>query len=414
MEMIRRHASAVATELLGAFPSITIQGARQVGKSTLARQIVADVPHRIVTLDDESTRAAAEADEIGFVEQFPAGTLVIDEVQRRPEILLAVKASIDRDRRPGRFILTGSADLLAVKGRTDSLAGRTVSLDLRGFSQGEVSGSLDDFVASAVADLPLPEQSEWRRPDYARALGRGSYPEMQELTPRLRNVWIDSYVDRVLQRDAVVLPSGGQSSRIRSLLNVLAANQSGELVKARMAEETQVPANSIGAYLDVLRSVHLVGVLPPWTANLTKREVGRSKAFVEDSAVALRATRQTATQLEDLTSDSMGGLFEAFVVTELLKQRLWSREDCQLFHFRDRNGAEVDIVIELDDGRVIGIEVKSAASYRADHFKGLRLLQNQLGGRFVAGFVLGMATTSYRYAPGLYGLPASALWEWGA
>lgn len=399
-------------ELLGAFPAVVIQGARQVGKSTLAGQLVEHRPAVVVTLDDRRTRDAAVADEAAFVEQSPDGVLVIDEVQREPELMLAIKASIDRDRRPGRFLLTGSADLLTVKGRSDSLAGRAATLRLRGMSQGELAGHPEDFVAWLLAGTPPHRYStEWTRADYAAALAQGGYPDLRGLSRRLRHAWLDSYLDRVLERDATLLPSGGQSRRLRSVLSLLAANQAGELVKARIADGADIPRNTITAYLDVLRCVYLVDELPPWTANLTRREIGRPKAFLGDSALALRLNRQTEQQLLPLTSDSIGGLFEAFVVSELLKQRSWSEQDYELFHFRDRDGVEVDLVIELDDGRIIAIEVKASSTYRADHFAGLRFLKDRLGDRFLAGLVIGMANTGYQYADRLYGLPATALWN---
>ena len=399
-------------ELLAAFPAVVIQGARQVGKSTLAGQLVEGRRAVVVTLDDRRTRDAAVADEAAFVEQIPDGVLVIDEVQREPELMLAIKASIDRDRRPGRFLLTGSADLLTVKGRSDSLAGRAATLRLRGLSQGELAGQPEDFVAWLLAGTPAHQfTTDWTRADYAAALAQGGYPDLRGLSRRLRHSWLDSYLDRVLERDAPLLPSGGQSRRLRSVLSLLAANQAGELVKARIADGADIPRNTITAYLDVLRSVYLVDELPPWTANLTRREIGRAKAFLGDSALALRLNRQTEQQLLPLTSDSIGGLFEAFVASELLKQRSFSEQDYQLFHFRDRDGVEVDLILELDDGRIIAIEVKASSTYRADHFTGLRFLKDRLGDRFVAGVVIGMANTGYQYADRLYGLPASALWQ---
>lgn len=413
-DLLPRRAVAVGRELLSAFPAVVIQGARQVGKSTLARQLTDDRTAVVVTLDDRRTRDAAVADESAFVEQCPDGVLVVDEVQREPELLLAIKASIDRDRRPGRFLLTGSADLLTVKGRTDSLAGRAATLRLRGLSQGELAGHPEDFVSALLAN-PAPHRfkTEWARADYAAAMAHGGYPDMRGLRPRLRHAWLDSYLDRVLERDATLLPSGGQPRRLHSVLTLLAANQAGELVKARIADGADIPRNTITAYLDVLRSVYLVDELPPWTANLTKREVGRTKAFVGDSALALRLNRLTEQQLLPLTSDSVGGLFEAFVASELLKQQSWSAYDFQPFHFRDRDGVEVDLVLELDDGRIIAVEVKASSTYRSEHFAGLRFLKDKLGDRFLAGIVVGMSDTGYQFADRLYGLPAAALWQLG-
>lgn len=413
--LLPRPAGDVGRELLEIFPAVIIQGARQVGKSTLAHQLAQERTSMLVTLDDRRTREAAAADEVAFVEQCPDGTLVIDEVQRTPELLLAVKASIDRDRRPGRFLLTGSADLLNVKGHTDSLAGRAATLRLHGLSQGELAGKPEDFVSTLLSGTsPARFSTSWNRSSYVTAMARGGYPDVRSLSPRHRAIWLDSYLDRVLERDAPLLPSGGQARRMRAILALVAANQAGELVKARLAGHANLPANTITPYLDVLRSVYLTDVLQPWTPNLTKREVGRPKALVSDSGLALRISRQTERQLEPLGSDVIGGFFEAFVAAELLKQQSWSDQDYELFHFRDRDGLEVDLVLEFDDGRILGIEVKASATYRSEHFSGLRFLRDKLGDRFVAGVVLGMSTTGHQHAERLYGLPASALWEWRA
>ena len=410
--LLPRRTVAVGRELMSVFPAVVVQGARQVGKSTLARQLVEDRTAVVVTLDDRPTRDASVADESAFVAQSPDGVLVIDEVQREPGLLLAIKASIDKDRRPGRFLLTGSADLLTVKGRSDSLAGRAATLHLRGLSQGELAGQPEDFVAWLLGDIPLQLfATKWTRADYVAAMAQGGYPDVRGLSRRLRHAWLASYLDRVLERDATLLPSGGQSRRLRSVLSLLAANQAGELVKARIADGAEIPRNTITAYLDVLRSVYLIDELPPWTANLTRREIGRPKAFLSDSALALRLNRQTEQQLLPLTSDSIGGLFEAFVASELLKQRSWSEHDFQLFHFRDRDGVEVDLVLELDDGRVIALEVEASSTYRSEHFAGLRFLKDRLGDRFIAGIVVGMSDRGYQYADRLFGLPAAALWQ---
>lgn len=412
-EFFPRGVFKVGRSLLDVFPAVVVQGARQVGKSTIAQQLVEGRRSLVVTLDDRRTRDAAVADEAAFVEQCPDGVLVIDEVQREPELLLAVKASIDRNRRPGRFLLTGSADLLSVKGRSDSLAGRAVTLQMRGLTQGELAGAPEDFMATLLSGArPSQFETSWTRPQYVEALAAGGLPDARRLDPKNRETWLDGYLERLLGRDATQLPSGRQAHRLRSVLTLLAANQGGELVKSRLAAGAEVAPNSITTYLDVLTSLFLVESIPPWSANLTKREIGRSKAFVFDSALAMRLNRQTAKQLLPLTADGIGGLFEAFVGSQLLAQRTWSEVDYQLFHYRDRDGVEVDVIAELDDGRVVGIEVKASSTYRGDYFKGLRVLRDRLGDRFAAGIVLGMADTGYQYADRLYGLPTSALWSW--
>ena len=413
MALIQRHTYAFAQEVIDSFPAAVIQGARQVGKSTLAAQLAEGRDARILTLDEEQTLAAAIEDPAGFVNQHRSGVLVIDEIQRHPELTLAIKASIDRDRRPGRFLLTGSSDLLRARRATDSLAGRAATISLRPFSQGELAATLDDFAHRFRAGIPYEDvHSETTRADYARMIVAGGYPDALNLGDRMRNTWFDGYVERLVRRDARELVSVTDPNRLLSLLRLIAANQAGELVKARFARDAGIPPTSITSYLDTIETLFLVDLLRPWTPNLTSRETGRSKASVTDSGLAARLSRVTEQQLTPLdgTAQHLGALMEGFVVGELLKQQAWSAEEYELFHYRTRDGLEVDVVIEFADGQLLGIEVKSGATFRADHFAALRSLRDRLGDRFAGGIVLNTGDTGYRFGDRLHGLPVSSLW----
>ncbi|QTX03415.1 ATP-binding protein [Agromyces archimandritae] len=414
MELIKRHITGFAEEVLDAFPATVIQGARQVGKSTLAAELGATRNARFFTLDDERTRAAAVEDPEGFVNQHPDGLTVIDEVQRLPSLTLSIKAAIDRDRRPGRFLLTGSSDLLRLAGQSDSLAGRAVTVRLRPFSQGEIRGVHDDFAARFRAGIPFSDvTTEVDRAAYAQMIVTGGYANVQGLTLKLRGAWFDAYAERLATRDAPEVAGITDPSRLGSLLRLLAANQAGELVKARLARAAGIPPTSITAYLDAIQTLYLIDVLRPFTANLTSREVGRVKASVADSGLAARLSHVTAAQLLpiDGTANHLGGLLEGFVVGELLKQRSWSSEEYELSHYRTRDGHEVDLVLEFADGQILGLEVKAGETFRPDHFSGLRTLRDRLGDRFAGGIVLNTGRTGYRFAERLWGLPVSALWE---
>jgi predicted AAA+ superfamily ATPase len=400
-----------------------------VGKSTFAGVLMQDRPGRLVTLDDPGVLAAARMDPVGFVEQAPAQTLVIDEIQRAPELILALKAAIDRDRTPGRFIVTGSADLLRLERSPDSLAGRAVSIDLYGLSQGEIHQRGDDFAARVLAeegrpgsqsygaDRPPPNSSELSssltRAELVAVLAKGGYPQMHRLDGSLGRTWLDSYLSRVVQRDAADVRSV-QPDRLRSVLRLMAANQAGELVKARLAQQAGLPATTLSTYLDVVQALHLVRLVPSWTPNLTRREIARPKALVLDSALALRLARLTPPQLEAITgADHLGGVLEGFVGSELIKQQGWTRAPYEVHHYRDRDGREVDLVLELEDGRVIGIEVKATQTPRADHFIGLRAFADRLGDRFVGGYVVGLSASAQRFGDRLWSIPVAELWQGG-
>lgn len=413
-ELLPRNISSFLREVVKTFPVAVVQGARQVGKSTLATQL-ATGEDRVFTLDDEAVRGAIEADPVAFLTAPGSGPIVLDEVQRMPELLTAVKAEVDRRRAPGRFILTGSADLLRLEGNPESLAGRAVTVPLWNLSQGEMLGRRDDFVgalvAGAQASAPgITSQSD--RFDYARRVAVGGYPEAQSLSTRMRATWVDSYLDRLLRRDAREIRSL-QPERLAACLRILAANQAGELVKARIAGDAAIPATSITGYLDLLETLYLTARLRPWTPNLTQREVGRPKVVVTDSGLAARLVRATEDTLADpLQSKVFGPLLEGFVVTELMKQHSWSEQEYQLFHYRDSaDGTEVDVVIELADGRVWGIEVKASSTHRPEHVRGLLRLRDRLGSRFAGGVVLTTATRGFAHAQGITAHPISALWD---
>lgn len=410
--LIPRHLTANATEMIDSFPAVVIQGARQVGKSTFAQILVKERNARAITLDDPAALAAAVADPTGFVEQFAGGTLVIDEIQRAPELILPIKASIDRDRRPGRFLLTGSSDLLRLPRTPDSLAGRAVSVNLRGFSQGELGGRRDDMVNQLRTGIePTHFHTTATREEYAGAIARGGYPEAQALTSRLRGNWLDSYIERLMQRDVGEIAPRVNPARVASVLRLIAGNQAGELVKARIARDAAVPETTVTTYLDLLSTMYLIDSLRPWTPNLTSREAAKPKTLVTDSGLALRLSRVGEQQLLPLTTPFLGAAMEGFVVTELIKQQSWSAQEFELFHYRDRDGIEVDIVVEFFDGSVMGIEVKSGSTLKANHFAGLKVLRDRLGDRFTGGYVLNTAASGMRFSERLWSLPIAALWQ---
>lgn len=410
-DLIKRHAEPVAREMLDHFPGVIIEGARQVGKSTLAQQLITGSQAHYVTLDDDDTRDAAAEDPAGFIARAGDHSMVIDEIQRLPSLTLAVKSSIDRDRRAGRFILTGSASLLRVRGLADSLAGRVGRIGLHGLSQGEALGRQDDFASAAMRLDDVVAHWTGEQVDYSGIIAGGGYPEATFLPGRMRRRWFDGYLAGLLRRDLEELRRDVSAARAESLLRALAGTQSGELVKAKLASTTSIPASTITAYLDLLSDVGLIATIPPWTPNLRKREVGRPKAIVLDSGLALHLTRMTVEQLGQLSyREAFGAMLEAAVAAELLKQQTWTSTEFDLYHFRDRNGLEVDLVLEFAGGRVLGIEIKSATTFRGDQFNGLRALRDELGDRFLGGVVLNTGTGSYRYADRLYGLPVSSLW----
>lgn len=352
------------------------------------------------------------------MQQYSEGTLAIDEVQRVPQLLLAMKNALEPDRRPGRFVVTGSSNLLALKGAEESLAGRAQTVELHGLSQGELAGRVEDF-ASYMWALPGGEQifdePGFTRRDYLEMVVRSSYPEIHRASERSRNRWLGNYLERVLSKDVVEVAGIQYPDRLRPLLRVLATESASEFVAARYSRLLDVPARSLPAYLSALRDVFLVHEVSAWSTNATIRAVSKPKVVIQDSGLAAYLSGVDARGLEhDISSTLTGGLLEGFVASELLRQRSWSRVDFELRHFRDAQGREVDLVLENRRREIVGVEVKAAVSVGRSDFRGLEYLRERAGERFVAGVVLHTGTRAVRFGDRIWALPIAALWREGS
>ena len=410
--MRTRFAQSLVEETLSNTPITVIQGARQVGKSTLAHA-VAGPKARVVSLDAAANYNAARADPDAFVRQAD-NLLVIDEVQRAPELIRAMKDAVEEDRRPGRFLITGSANLLEIPGTEESLAGRAETVVLYGLSQGELTGQQEDFTDRLLAGDGKAlggRTGTLKRQEYLDIICAGSYPEPLNRQGRRRNAWFDNYIGRIMTRDVQDLSRLHHLDRLPDLLRLLAANTSGELVKARFAQDSGIPESSLTPYLDLLETLYLIQQLPAWGDNLTKRVTGRPKVSLLDTGLAARLNHvRPAAMAPGSVSQAAGGLLESFVAGELRRQLVWADTPARIFHFRDRDGLEVDIVLESDDRRVAGVEMKAAGSVSNGDFKGLRFLRDKLENRFSLGVVLHTGTEAVPFGDRLWGLPYSALW----
>ena len=410
-----RNVEPLLHETLADTPITVLQGARQVGKTTLVEKVVAFRGGVLYNLDEAATLEAARRDPDGFVRQPVDGVLALDEVQRAPELIRAAKAAVDADRRPGRFLFTGSSDLLHVSGAEESLAGRAETVPLYGLSQGEVRGTVEDFVAATCGE-GAPDSSEpLDRADYARIVCAGSYPEaLARQESRRRERWYENYLRRVLEHDATESSRLIHVDRLKTLIGILAAEGIGELVKARLSRASDIPETSLPPYLRLLEDLGLVHRIPAWRRNRTQRVVGRPECALLDTGLASHLAGLGPESLSRVAGrDHLGGLLEAFVAGELRRQQGWSRESFEIHHYRERDGHEVDLVCELRDGRLIGIEVKSARSASSRDFRGLERLRARAGEAFVAGVVLHTGPSTLPFGPGLWSSPISALWTSG-
>lgn len=391
-------------------PVVAINGARQVGKSTLARQFMEQTGGQLVTLDDLPQRTAANSDPRSFVERHIDGPLIIDEVQFAPPLFRALKAAVDRDRRPGRFILTGSTRLLSAQGFADALVGRIEIIELWPFSQGELSGVVDSFINQIFDDhSPDLKPSPLVRSDYIERMMRGGFPEPNARQSHRRKAWFDGYLTSLTEKLIRDVSDIERIADMPRIIRLCAARSGQELNITNLANDLGMPPRTLDGYLALLSNLFVIQLIPAWSTNLSKKVIRRPKLVVVDSGLAAHLTGMTVDRSMDPTTP-LGPLLESFVAMEIRKQLSWSSHGATCWHFRDRDGAEVDFILEHPDGRVIGIETKAAAVVSSRDTRGLRFLADRLGNRFHAGYVLSMMPEAIPLGPKLTALPIDSLW----
>jgi uncharacterized protein len=394
-----------------------IVGPRQCGKTTLASLVAGERDAREVTLDDAGPRAAANADPTGFVEalELPA---VIDEFQKAPDLLPAIKSRVDRARTGGRraagmFLLTGSANVWATLRVSESLAGRAERLQLWTLSQGEILGRRETFIdgllAGRVANIAGAPVG---RRGVSKAVAVGGYPELlARRDARRRARWLENYVQMILERDVRDLAAKAQQlDELPRLLGVAAARVTGLLELSGLSGDTKLQRDTAGRYLTLLELLFLLRRAPAWSTNLGQRLIKAPKLWIPDSGLACQLVGYDERRFETDDSPLAGALFENFVAAELTKQATWSDADVRLFHLRTAGGREVDILLEARDGAVAGVECKLTASVRERDFSGLSYLRERLGDRFRAGVVIHTGADALPFGDRLWAVPVSALW----
>lgn len=410
--MINRRILPQVLAALGDTPVVLLHGARQTGKTTLARRIAEhEHPARYLTLDDVGVLAAATTDPQGFVAGL-SGPTVLDEVQRAPNLFLALKAAVDRDRRPGRFLLTGSANVFLLPRLAESLAGRMEIITLWPLSQGELDGVTEEFVDLLfTADVVPADAPPIDTPALADRVLRGGYPEAIRRAPARRRAWFGGYLTTILQRDVRDIQDVSDLTALPRLLQVLAGQSGNLLNSAALSRRTGLPYTTLRRYLALLEATFLVQTLPAWTPATPGRAVKSPKIVVCDTGLGGHVLGLDRTRLlKDPTV--FGPLLETFVVMELRKQAGWSDARPALFHFRRHHtGAEVDVVLEGPDGRVVGVEVKASGTVSGGDFKGLRALAEVAGSRFHRGLVLYTGRETVPFGRRLAAVPVTVLWR---
>jgi len=407
--MIRRNIENAIQQAMADTPVVLLNGARQTGKTTLAQALATTTGAQYFTFDDAATQGLASGDPAGFIRNLP-GSVVLDEIQKAPDLFPAIKLAVDQDRRAGRFLLTGSANVLTLPHLSESLAGRMEIIPLFPFSAGELAGSREGFLSrvfeGALAKPPPRSASD----DLPTRLARGGYPEAsQRQDDDRRAAWFASYISTLLQRDVRDLARVEALHALPNLLKLLAARASGLLNLADVGRDAGLPHTTLTRYLALLETVFLVHRLPAWSPDLGKRLVKAPKLHLVDTGLACHLIGANARRLAE-DRPLLGRLLETFVVGELRKQVSWTDPRTTLHHFRTTAGSEVDVILEQADGTVAAIEVKASATVGASDFAALQALRNRLGARFRAGIVLYLGDRIIPFGDHLWLAPLPVLW----
>lgn len=405
--MFRREIAYKLIESLGEDPVVFLRGPRQAGKTTLAGSLNDDRQYH--TLDDLATLAAAKSDPEAFVAGL-SGRVVIDEVQRVPELLLAIKREVDQRRVAGRFLLTGSSEIQATGAVAESLAGRMRMLDLLPLSQSEIAGGggtwLDGLWDGSIEKCGA---NAWTKADLHGRILRGGFPEaVARKTADAAQRWLRAYADALIERDMTDLARIADVPQMTRLLSLISSRTAGVANYADFARILGVPLTTMRRYLALAQAVYFSFELPAWAGNTTARLVKQPKLHLCDTGMACVLAGLDGKSIESQPI-LLGQIFETFVVTEVRKAVAWSPRDLRLSHFRSHAGREVDLVIEARDGSLCGLEMKLGSTVRAGDFAGLRHLQETVGPKFRHGYIIHGGDRFVSFAPTLHAVPVSAL-----
>ncbi|MDK3073564.1 ATP-binding protein [Sedimentitalea sp. JM2-8] len=418
-EYLPRHLTPELQDALATARVVNLVGPRQVGKTTLVRDLFEE--GRFVTLDDAAVLAAMEADPEGQLtslsEEQPDAPVIIDEAQRSPKLALAIKKIVDRNRRKGQFVLTGSSNVFTTAEVADSLAGRMQTLKLWPLTTSEVNRlPVSRLIDWAMQDAPsLPQVSDpapLGRKDYIDLILMGGYPEIRTLPPRSRQRQYRDYIDAVVDRDVADVMPVRKPDALRFLIDQMASRTAQEINTSELAKLAKLKRETVDQYLDILMRLSMVTKLSAWMPGESKRDIKQPKFHFVDTGIA-SALRRLNERSFDVGNrpEALGGLLESFIVGELQRALPMQDEDYRLYHWRSADRREIDILI--DGGhRLVAIEVKSATTVAADDFKHLKWFANDGPGkgRHTVGLVFYLGQEKLTMGDGNFALPLSTLW----
>lgn len=403
---------AVTSRLLEAITesrAVAILGPRQVGKTTLARDLIRDAyPATYLTLDDAATRNAAFADPVGFVQALD-GPTIIDEIQRVPDLMLSIKERLDRTAVAGQFLMTGSANVLTLPSIRDALPGRVEYVHLWPFAASEIERSDGSLIDRLFAQGPGTTASAFEQGALVDRVAVGGFPGVQGRGWRSRRRFFEAYVDSVAGRDVPEVSRVRDPAAVGRLLRVVAARSPSLLSRESLASDLGVDHKTIDHHLRILEELFLVRIHGAWHTNLSHREIKAPKVYVTDTGLQTALIGADAPRIKG-DGALMGAVLETFAAMELVKLASWSDDSPRTFHYRDRDGREIDLILERPDGAIIGFEVKAAATVSKSDFQALAYLSAKIGQRFRWGLVLYAGEHPLPFGDRLAAVPISSLW----
>jgi predicted AAA+ superfamily ATPase len=404
MKYIERFIKGELDSVVGSARITELLGARQVGKSTLLRNYADEKGARYLSLDDALMRDFASNDPKTFLTQYKNGPLIIDEVQLVPDLIPALKLEVDINPDPGRYIISGSADLSNLSSIHESLAGRAQIVNLYGFSQDELLGKKSVFLQRLFDHhLDRNYSSSYTTEEYKNLMAAGGYPEIQRQALKSRNRWYQNYLRLIFNRDAKDISELRRLSDLPKILRYIASTAGHELVLSNIANDCGIPRSTLAPYIDLLDTLFLTKRLDAWSMNLTSRVVSHKKSFLLDSGLAWYLSGG---------GDNKGGVFEAFVYSELLKQASYNdAQQLRFYHFRDYQKKEIDLIIEDEANDIVGIEVKLSATPKYSNTATLREMKRKHGKKMLYGLVVYTGQDTVDTGDDIAFVPASIIWE---
>ena len=395
------------------FPVLLLIGPRQAGKTTIMSKISKEFGYSYVTFDSITDQATAMLDPAGFVNSLQK-PVILDEVQRVPSIFLPIKADVDLNRdNNGQYALTGSANPLLAPKLGDALTGRMALLSLWPLSQGELIGKEEAFLNKIFAeDLGKREVIPCSKEDIVDRLLIGGFPNMHKANDEeARQAWCDSYVSLTLQKDIQQLSQIEGLAHMPQLLQIIATRVGGILNFSNLAVECQIPVTSFRRYMSLLQSLFLLHTIPAWSVNLGKRLIKSPKVYFVDTAILMHSLRFDKLRLIN-SPGIIGKAVENFVINELCKQISWSKKRINIFHCRFAdNQSEIDVILEDERGKVVGIEIKASETIGPEDFRHIAKLEEVAGDKFLRGIVLYAGNSKVPFGKNRWAMPISSLWQ---